>query len=519
MAETIWVEAATQIRLDADGLAGGQLRYGLYNDLNQGMPRESLQVRILDAQGSLVKDYFVPTDDEGVGNLELKLDPGAYRAEANFVGHDGFLDSNESVTFSVKRCRCGGQLQFESDIWPTGYPLSFEISRVPGACFNLDAEWMVVAESESQRVHMASGVSKMPVTIALPERAPGNMTIEANLNESISFFPERLQHTVFLYDELFDGIETWTEASSAWIRIKLKHHDAVFDGMRVLLSLTDSERTLEFESEAQDGAVLFNLGDENDGCFEITAQRHDASPEAGQKSWNLCVPEIRFSRRRIHWIVLSGFGLLAILLLIGRALCRSRTLPKLPDPEKWSANHQKTQVEDWPDGIAEKTEGRPKTLEIVCVDDNTGEIVDPASVTIDMVQDKTERQLHPDKWPFRIPQNARLSIAHPDYVSWRGTVKAVGRHVIRLKTRRNFVIACFEAVCARLSETPVKWGYKTPNELYEDVVVRGIIQKYPDLSSYCRDIETAAFSGEPIDDEMIDKVIRQSRKISHKRRR
>jgi hypothetical protein len=74
-------------------------------------------------------------------------------------------------------------------------------------------------------------------------------------------------------------------------------------------------------------------------------------------------------------------------------------------------------------------------------------------------------------------------------------------------------------VCASLTGSPIKWGYKTPNELYEDVVVKGMIQSYPGLASYCREIETAAFSGEPIDDDMIENVIRQSRTISHKRRR
>ena len=518
-AETIWIEAATQIRLEADGLAGGRLNYGLYNDLNHGMPRESLQIRIWDAQENLVKDFSVPTDDDGIGNLELMLIPGNYRVEVSFGGHDGFLDSKESAVFTVKRCRCEGQLQFTSDIWPSGYPLAFEISRPPDECFHLDAEWMIVAESESQKVRMASGISKMSVQFELPARETGFVTVEANLNESVSFFPENLKHTVFLYDQLFDSIESWSEASSAWIRIKLSHDDEVFDGMPVMLSLSDGDRTLVFESESQGGVVLFGLGDDNHGCFDALVQRQDAWQEAGEKHWEICVPEIQFSRRRIHWIVLCGFGLLALLIAGGRLMHRSRRLPKLPDPQKWAANQRKTQVEEWPEGISENSDTNPQTCEIVCIDDNSGQIVVPGSVKIVVMQDKTEKPLSADKWPLQVPRNAGLTISHPDYVSWRGTIKTFGRHLIRLKTRRNFVIACFEAVCASLSGVPVKWGYKTPNELYEDVVVNGMIQNYPGLASYCRDIETAAFSGEPIDDEMIEKVIRQSRTISHKRRR
>ncbi len=111
MAETIWIEASTHIQIHVDGLAGGRLNLGLFNDLNQGMAGESLQIRILDENNISIKEISAQTGDDGrVNDYGLKLQPGTYLLEAVFHGHDGYLNSKASISFTVKRCRCDGQL-------------------------------------------------------------------------------------------------------------------------------------------------------------------------------------------------------------------------------------------------------------------------------------------------------------------------------------------------------------------------------------------------------------------------
>ena len=516
MAETIWIEATTHIQIHVDGLAGGRLNLGLFNDLNQGMAGESLQIRILDENHIRIKEISAQTGDDGrVNDYGLKLQPGAYLLEAVFHGHDGYLDSKASISFTVKRCRCDGHLEPESHIWPVNHPVPFELSRSFDACLNLDANWMVVAESESIRIHMDPGVSKMPGKFDFGEHEEGSVFIEANLSESMSYYPEKLNTSVYLYESLFDDVDAVSDSSAAWIKVKLAHDDDSFNGMPVTLQLKNADKSLQFESVSYDGIVAFHLGDENDGCFTATVSRQDLWPEIGEISKDICVPEIRFSRRRIRWIVVGGFGLLALLLSFWHLMHRTRKRLALPDPQKWAANQRQTRVDKWPQGIEDAHKNEPKICEIVCVDDETGQVVAPDLIEMRLDAD-ADKPCRISGWPFKLDKPAALKLIHPNYMTWHGTIKSYGRHILRLKTRRNFVIACFEVVCANITGNTIKWGYKTPKALYDDASVQGMLKQYPALEAYCHEVEAAVFDEKPIDDETVEKIRLDSRIFSTK---
>ena len=519
-ADTIWVEASTHIDVTIDGYSGGKVQIGLFNDLNQSLRGETVRLDVFDGSGKRVRSISIQIANNGFGKAALMLDAGDYHLVFSYKGHDGYRDTSLESNLTVKRCHCNTRLIFPTQIWPAAEKLKFDIVRDVAECGNFAAEWMVTAAQGSEKVRMEPGIARIPVSIDAGSDHEEIVEVEAVLNEALVYEPETVQSKVLLYRDLFTSLTTGTDEYGAWVQAQLALHSEMLESVPVRLTLTDENGEEQaFLSSIQKESITFKLGDEISGCYKANIQRYDLWPEYGSYAQDICIPEILFSQRRIRWIVLIGVIAFVAMFILIKVIRRIRLRPRLPDPRRWATVSRRTKVSAWPKEITESRRAKNANCVIVCVDDQSGKPLAPSEIEISIQTQDEPKVIRADKWPVAVRKDTEITIHTPDYMTWQGTLKSNGRHVLRLKKRRDYVITCFEIVCAALSGKRKKWGYKTPRELYEDTALSGLLQRFPQLNDFCKAVETAAFSELPISDAAIEQIVSQSKALSRTKNR
>ena len=105
-----------------------------------------------------------------------------------------------------------------------------------------------------------------------------------------------------------------------------------------------------------------------------------------------------------------------------------------------------------------------------------------------------------------------IEVKHPDYMTWRDKIHGCGYHVVTLKTRRRYVIDCFERVYEKITGQRKDWGRETPNEL----IKQSQENSRPDcqqIKDFCTLVNRLVFDDTVIKDEDLRKVGEKSRQI------
>ena len=119
--------------------------------------------------------------------------------------------------------------------------------------------------------------------------------------------------------------------------------------------------------------------------------------------------------------------------------------------------------------------------------------------------------------PVEIHTPADLKIAHPDYIDWHARIAKAGKHVLRLTSRRDYLIGCYEYVCARVTGTTQHWGELTPDALIasqEKLPGRPAdMQKIEKLRRFCDAFAARAFGQGRITDASMEEIYALSREF------
>lgn len=125
------------------------------------------------------------------------------------------------------------------------------------------------------------------------------------------------------------------------------------------------------------------------------------------------------------------------------------------------------------------------------------------------------RDIEVDAWPFKIEIPDKISIFHPDYMTWTGKIRAGDHLVIDLEKRRDYVIACYESTATTLLHKPITWGESSPQALAQCDIAP---EKTIELKTFIASVNRAAFDTAPIDDKELDEIYALSRRLASRER-
>ena len=502
-AEILYIQAETHFTAKAISENGGQLDATLLDDLNHPVPDMPVEILLTNIDTGMTARRTATTDDAGRISVELALTPGKYQADLVFSGKDAYLAARDSKDLEVSPCLVETSLDFgdaptysRDDIthvlWPAGSPIAFSLEADRPACANVPLIYLASFGPNSKRITLKDA---SPQTISLdspstPDEMP--LLIERFATENTR--AETIRSQVALYTDLIEPSLRYIPSQDAHIiraRILPKYADFPIQASLQIPDLPDFEAQT---AEAKDGALTFQIEADLDGCHDVIITPKNADPVSAQ----VCFVQTRSSHAWFWLPILAALSIAAGILL----LAKRRLRPKLP-PAPEQSGHAQT-VEQWPVHIPAKAQRTVAAgmAEVLCIDEDSRAPINAADVACTL-GDKTE---HPEHWPYPCPVQKKISITAPGYLPYTGIFNTPGRIVISLKTRRNYVIRCFENAAEYLTGSTNTWGTLTPDALLRD-------HPGKDFEKFCRAVETAAFGADDITDEQISEIYALMKKL------
>ena len=509
-AESIWIEAQTQLILNVHGLNGGHVEGVLLDDLNHSIPNREVKIFI---KNRTTQEDFVTTrttDYKGRFVLELSLGEGSYAGFVEFPSQENYRASQETFEFDITQCHANLSAQ-SPVLLPVGENLSIELKRTPLAeqypnvsCAQYEMMGMASLDRLSEKFFFESDQSVTQLEFKTSGFMPGKYAFECAVFEGKTWFPETMRTDVYVYEQIF--LAQLNVEYSGFTREIVARIDPSLpqEGIHARLALRDkNDQSIDLTSISNShGEVWFNIDQIPSGCYEATLSRDDQWPDSGVVRMDLCIKPSRNSL----WMWISWFVLLlGIAVSFGIAKYKKRALPAPPDK---TANIEKIELSD---GNHES----PR-CEFICVNKKTGTIIDEKTIQISIGETKLE-EVH---WPVSTQPHKSIVITHPEYMPWSG--KLVYNQSLRIKMthRRDYAIECYEAVCESFYGEPVPWGTFSPEEFVEDLNERHLSKTLTEyITHFGTLVSSAAFKPGTLEMAQLTEIYELSRKIMTSNRR
>lgn len=509
-AETIWIEAQTQLILNVHGLNGGHIEGVLLDDLNHSIPNREIKIFIKNR--STQEDFVTTrtTDWKGRFVLELSLGEGSYAGFAEFEGQNYYRASQETFEFDITRCHANLSLQSPT-LFPLGQNFYVDLQRASIAekypdvsCAQYEIAGMASIGRLSEKFQFEPEQNVIRLEFKTAGFKPGKYAFECAVFEGKNWFSETLNADIFFYDRLFmPQLDVEYDGFSREIVARVDPslpQEGI--GARLVLNGQDGTTMDLMSTSDSHGQVRFNIEEVPSGCYEAVLSRADQWQDFGAIQSSLCVKPSRNSLWMWgSWSVLF----LGIVVSLGIAKYRKRALPDPPD----KTTHIETM--ELPGENSDNS-----VCEFICVDKKNGVILDENRIQI-TIDEKKQEDIH---WPVHTQPQSNLTIAHPDYMPWSGKLLRNERVRIKMTLRRDYAIECYEAVCESFYGEPVSWGTLSPEEFTDDLNEHHLSDALTErITLFCTLVSSAAFKPGALETEKLTEIYELSRKIITSNRR
>lgn len=535
-AETVWIEAKTGLYVTPNGLDGGRVNVTLVDDLNHPVAGAIIRLELTHRTTQTSVERIAETDDLGNADILTDLTEGQWDGNVQFEGNDGYLPSNHAFLLDVERCKNDFSLHLDMPLgtsnrpkihqkrdifdifrqkedesqtlsWPVGEPLKLKVIRSSSECSKLRTEVKISLNDVTHVVQFEPRELMQSVELNTKDITSGIAELKAVVQENRAQVSESIIKSIYFYDAIFKPeIEAGVDWRGSYIKA------SVMDEMRhvympVRLKFSDGLIGEQLETVAdEEGQLEFIYSRRLSGCFKGELSRADSWSDRGKLSFDVCFPES--SSFDIRWFGVLGaagfIGMTSAYVLLKR---RRRRLP--PAPGKASSS-QICRVEDWPEGVHPKRrelKNDEHTTEVVCVDNKTGMWI--ASASCLEIQENT--------WPIRVESGTYIHIIHKDYMDWHGRIRGTGRYVIRMTSRRDYAIACFDAVSSQFYGRHVDWGEISPQAMMIDVKKQNMKQtQQKNYERFCELSSQAAFDTGHFTDASVTEIYALSQKCRYR---
>lgn len=540
-AETIYVEAETQILVAPEKNNGGRLSLTLTDDLNHPLPGESLSVYI--KRDERILRFDVQTDSFGHAIVETDLPDGAYMGSAAFMGRDGLLPATIEFQFDVQKCLSKTLLiPHQSGAFSIDDPIIFTLQREKNICTNLDIQYFIEIEAWSFEPKLSAGQTELQIDIPPHTFPPGTHEIQLTHRADDDFMAENISVPLFIYDSLFEKkitlLEDWRgvhllanlspnipdafaknitselqwmilppEVSSHDDPLSMAAHLSDFISLKRYRKETPSnaQRPLSFDIDWTDRSLS------QSSCIFVQIDRLNGS-ENDRLAKKLCLPPKRPFSDSILWIlyIVIFLSIIYISYIKFHPLLRRKyyNRPKAP-----CTQHTTPEIIQNADDIGVVLPQSMPSDHCVClfVDEKTGKIIRSPQISCTIHQKTSTASM-----PLSLPLHTSVEISHPDYMIWQGKMNRPGNYKIKLKSKRDYIIDCYRYVCRQYINDDDTWGKISPKMLRQQTKTHPKFQNdaaRARLNDFCQSFEALAFGGHPITENDLNHIYQQSRRV------
>ena len=539
---TILVEARTHIQLTPISDDGGGMTGTLLDDLNLPLVNQKITIQLsddkseaenLDMPSDRVHIFEVETNENGVFSVDFKLSESKYRFKVQFHGTEGYAGIEETGTLDVyNRCTLdigtelvndGDQLTISNQnlyLIAIGHPIRLKLSPVTSGCrLPFRHAYMVSCGKDSIRVDLGENhESVVELNPMIMDSSKSIIQVSDLSTRDHVFHVRNHQSDVYFYQKLFQDEAEITYGFS-YPEIHLKLSDELLENQITstdfpkntqMFLCSGTEKTdcinapgLEIISPDR---LSFEIGIDENFCGWNGTVEFDEQAYSGQQ-FEVCLSGFIWSKRKLIEISL---GLLSLIIVgfVVRKYIKFRLRRRLPvHPDQVISNHEI--LEKWPDEFHEISGSiNDARCAMMCIDEETRKPVSTTQLFIKV--NGFEKKVI--QWPFYTDDSSLVQVNHPDYIKWQDTIHGHGCHLIALKSRRRYVIECFECVYEEIAGKREVWGRETPNELIK--LARN--QSRPDIrliEDFCNRVNRLVFDDVRIKDEELPLISDLSRKL------
>ena len=545
---TVAVEAETHFEITAYDNDGGGVRGNLLDNLNLPLAARKITVVVeqTDDPDRAAYTFDAETDENGYFSIDFELPGGAVDFRALFQGADGYRPAEYAGRMRVRHdCKTWPELDSAGDnqiIWgtddkgkpvyltPQGESVRFYIKPAESECrMPFRHAYMVTYGSRSVRLDVPGSEGQVMAELDLDIQPSDLVLVQvADLSRrDFAFYSQSRSFYVRSYAHLFDDGIVSVDAYHKAARIRLsddlvKHHIALSDLSQSLrLKICDARESCVYAGNTyqapDENELLFEIPDMADGCgYQMYVSMNDQDVYT-LRHFDGCIHQTILSKYRLI-IPFGIIGILIVIYIVYRVMNRlvrkyRNRMPEKPDNYKQTHDvYEKLPLEmGIPEDAGKRKPDHSDSL-LVCVDDETGKPVPPSQVSV-----KTdESPAAVEKWPLYIKDGAWVEIRHPDYMSFNGRIHHNPKqpyHVVRLKTRRRYVIECFLCVYTFVTGKKTPWGKETPRQLIS-YAQKHHLSRAKDIERICHRIESAVFDDERLTDELMLDIREKCKEIT-----
>lgn len=513
----------------------------LTDDLNHPLPGESLSVYIKRDERSLRFD--AQTDAFGHALIQTDLPDGVYLGSAAFMGREGLLPATIEFQFDVKKCLSQTSLiPHQSGAFSIDDPIILTLQREKNICTNLDKSYLLEIDEWTSEHELFSGQTESQIDIPPYALSLGAHEIQLTSPTNAYFAAENISVPLYIYDTLFEkqasldedwrGIHlvvslsphlpnAFANAISAelqWMPVppEVSAHD---DLLSIAAHLPDFISIKRYHLEATSNAqreLTFDIplterSDAQPSCIFAQIGRINGS-ENDRIVQTLCLPPKRPFSQPILWII----GIAAFLSVTYGLYIKFYPLLK----RKYQNRPKAPKTQHAAPEIIQNTDDIDVVLPSSCpsnhwtclpIDEKTGQIIRSPLIAY-----THHKKTSTASFPLSLPLHTTIELSHPDYMTWQGKIHHPGNYKIKLKSKRDYIIDCYRYVCRQYIDGDDTWGKISPKMLYQQTENHPKCQN-PEartrLNHFCQSFDALAFGAHAIDEDDLNHIYQQSRRI------
>ena len=540
-ADTIYVEAATQILVAPEKNNGARLSLTLTDDLNHPLPGESLSVYL--RHDDRIQRFDAQTDASGNVIIDTALPDGSYPGSATFMGRNGRLPATVDFQFNVQKCRLKTSLiPSQSGAFSVDDTITLTIQREKNICTDLGVQYFLEIGESSFEPKLRPGQTELQIDIPPHTFLPGTYEIQLTPHTEDNFMAEDISVPLFIYDTLFEKnaylSEDWRGAHLVvalssdipdafarkistqlqWMHLPtdISSHD---DLLSIAAHLSDFINIKRYRKETKAGTRLPLAFDidfserslSHTACIFAQIDRIDGS-DNDRIAQKLCLPPKRPFSENILWVL----GIVTFLSIIYLLYARFYPILKRKYYKRPKAPNTQHTTPEILQNLHDIDVIFPPSMTsnrctCIFVDEKTGNIIRSAQISCTIHQQTSTASI-----PLSLPLHTTVEIAHPDYMIWRGKINHPGNYKIKLKSKRDYIIDCYRYVCRQYISDDDTWGKISPKMLCSQTENHPRLQTQEArarLYAFCHSFEALAYGARHMTEDDLNHIYQQSRDI------